>query len=63
MCNRITGLFFFHEATISADVYLDLSTEYVAPQLIDFQLIIIFHQDGAPPLRAVVPNLCNGPHP
>ena len=49
MCNRIIGPFFFHEASITADVYLDLLTEYVAPQLIEFQPTIIFQQDGAPP--------------
>ena len=49
MCNRIIGPFFFHEASITADVYLDLLTEYVAPQLIEFQPTIIFQQHGAPP--------------
>ena len=49
ICNRIIGPFFFHEASITADVYLDLLTEYVAPQLIEFQPTIIFQQDGAPP--------------
>ena len=49
MCNRIIGPFFFHEASITADVYLDLLTEYVAPQLIEFHPTIIFQQHGAPP--------------
>ena len=49
MCNRIIGPFFFHEASITADVYLDLLTKYVAPQLIGFQPTIIFQQDGALP--------------
>ena len=40
---------FFHEATINADVYFDLLTEYVVPQLIDVQPTIILQQDGAPP--------------
>ena len=35
--------------SISANVYLDLLTEYVAPQLNDLQPTIIFQQDGAPP--------------
>ena len=48
-CNRVIGLFFFHETTITADVYLDLLTEYVAPQPIDSQPTIIFQQDGALP--------------
>ena len=33
----------------AANVYLDLLTEYVAPQLNDLQPTIIFQQDGAPP--------------
>ena len=49
MCNRIIGPFFFNEASITADVYLDLLTGYVAPQLIDFQRTIIFEQDGVSP--------------
>ena len=49
MCNRVIGPFFFHERTITADVYLDLLTEYVAPQLIDSQPTIIFQLDGASP--------------
>lgn len=49
MCNRIIGPFFFKETSISANVYLDLLTEYVAPQLSDLQQTIIFQQDGAPP--------------
>ena len=49
MCNRVIGPFFSHETTITADVYLNLLTEYVAPQLIDSQPTIIFQQDGAPP--------------
>ena len=35
MCNVVIGPFFFHEKIITADIYLDLLTEYVAPQLID----------------------------
>ena len=42
MCNRVIGPFFFHETTITADVYLDLLTEYVVAQLIDSQPTIIF---------------------
>ena len=49
MCNQVIGPFFFHERTITADIYLDLLAEYLAPQLIDFQPTIIFQQDGAPP--------------
>ena len=49
MHNQIIGPFFFNEETITANVYLDLLTEYVVPQLNDFQPNIIFQQDGAPP--------------
>jgi hypothetical protein len=37
------------EATISANVYLDMLEIYVAPQLEEFQPWIIFEQDGAHP--------------
>lgn len=49
MCSRIIGPFFFDEPSITANVYLDLLTEYVAPQLHDLQPTIIFQQDGAQP--------------
>lgn len=49
MRNRIIGPFFFAEKTITAAVYLDLLTEYVAPQLADLQPTVMFQQDGAPP--------------
>ncbi|XP_049781100.1 uncharacterized protein LOC126183304 [Schistocerca cancellata] len=49
MCNRIIGQFFFNKSTITADVYLDLLTEYEAPQLTDLKPTTIFQQDGAPP--------------
>ena len=46
---KITGLFFFTEKSITAQIYLDLLTEYVSPQLEQYQLQVIFQQDGAPP--------------
>ena len=49
MCNRILGPFFSNEASITENVYFDLLTENVAPQLDDLQPIIIFQQDSAPP--------------
>ena len=49
MCNRIIRPFCFHEASITADVYLVFLTEYVAPQLIEFQPTNIFQHDGASP--------------
>ena len=41
--------FFFDETSITANVYLDLLTKYVAPQLHDLRPIIILQQDAAPP--------------
>jgi hypothetical protein len=49
MCNRDIGPFLFDKPSITANVYLDLLTEYVAPQLHDLQSTFIFQQDGAPP--------------
>lgn len=49
MYERIVGPFFFAERTITGDIYLDMLTEYVIPQLEEFQPQIIFQQDGAPP--------------
>ena len=37
MCNRMISPLFFNEASITADAYLDFLTEYVAPQLNNFQ--------------------------
>ena len=48
MCDRIIGGFFFYEKSITTTVYLDLLTEYVAPQLNDLLPTIIFQQDGSP---------------
>ena len=49
LCNKVIGPFFFEEKTITADIYLDTLTEYVTPQLEEFQPHILFQQDGAPP--------------
>jgi hypothetical protein len=49
ICNRIIGLFFFNEPSITANVHLDRLTEQVAPQLDDLQPTIIVQQDGALP--------------
>ena len=40
---------FFAEKSITAQIYLDLLTEYVSPQLEQYQTLVIFQQDGAPP--------------
>ena len=43
MHNQIIGPFIFAESTITANIYLDMLKNYVAPRLEEFQ------QDGAPP--------------
>ena len=60
LCNRVVGPFFLHEAAINTDVYFDLPTEYVLPQLIDVQPTIMFQLNGAPPhWRLLVCQLLN----
>ena len=49
MHNRVIGPFFFCERTITANIYLDMLEHFVAPQLNDFQPLVIFLQDGTPP--------------
>ena len=49
MYDKIIGPFFFAEKSIAAQIYLDLLTEYVSPQLEQYQPLVIFQQDGAPP--------------
>ena len=49
LCSKVIGPFFFEEKTITADIYLDTLTEYVTPQLEEFQPHVFFQQDGAPP--------------
>lgn len=48
LCNKVIGPFFFEENTITADIYLDTLTEYITPQLEEFQPHIFLHQDRAP---------------
>ena len=50
MHDKIIGPFFLAEKSITAQIYLDLLTEYVSPQLEQYQLQVVFQQDGAPPL-------------
>ena len=47
--DKIIGPFFFAEKSITAQIYLDVLTEYVSPQLEQYQPQVIFQQDGAPP--------------
>ena len=50
MHDKIIGPFFFAEKSIIVKIYLNLSTEYVSPQLEQFEQQVIFQQDGAPPI-------------
>ena len=49
LCSKVFGSFFFEEKTITANIYLDTLTEYVTPQLEEFQPHVFFQQDGVPP--------------
>ena len=49
MHHQIIGPFIFAESTITANIYLDMLTHYVVPQLEEFQPRVVFQQDGAPP--------------
>ena len=49
MHDKIIGPFFFAEKSITAQIYLEALTEYVSPQLEQYQPQVIFQQDGAPP--------------
>ena len=49
MHDKIIGLFFFVEKSSTAQIYLDVWTEYMSPQLEQYQQQVIFQQDGAPP--------------
>ena len=48
MHDKIIGPFFFAGKSITAQIYLDALTEYVSPQLEQYQPQVIFQQDGAP---------------
>lgn len=47
--DTLIGPFFFHEQTVTGNVYLDMLENYAYPQLEAFQPNVIFQQDGAPP--------------
>ena len=49
MIKLIIVQFFFAEKSITAQIHLDLLTEYVSPQLEQYQPQVIFQQDSAPP--------------
>ena len=46
--DKIIGLFFFAEKSITARIYLDVLTEYVSLKLEQYQPHVIFQQDDAP---------------
>jgi hypothetical protein len=54
MKDRIIGPFFFVEATVTGDVYPDVLEQFMYPQVADFQLNIIYQQDGACSLESGV---------
>lgn len=52
MVDRVIGPFIFVERTINGDIYYDMLTEYVFPQMEDIEAekgLVFFQQDGAPP--------------
>ena len=49
MHDKTIGLFIFAEKSITAQIYLNVLTEYASPQLEQYQPQVIFQQDGAPP--------------
>ena len=49
MHDKIIGPFFFAEKSITAQIYLNILTEYMSPQLEQYQPQVIFQQDDAPP--------------
>ena len=49
MHNKIISPFFFAEKSITAQIYLNVLTECVLPQLEQYQPQFIFQQDGTPP--------------
>ena len=49
MHDKIIDPFFFTEKSITAQIYLDILTEYTSPQLEQYRPQVIFQQDSAPP--------------
>ena len=47
--DRVIGPFFFNEATIRQDNFLDMLLQFALPQVRDRQPQVIFQLDGAPP--------------
>ena len=47
--DRVVGPFFFDEATVKQDNFLDMLLQFAIPQVKDRQPHVIFQLDGAPP--------------
>jgi hypothetical protein len=56
MKDRIIGPFYFMEATVTGDVYLDMMEQFVYPKVVDLQPNIIYQQDRAPTLECLLEN-------
>ena len=49
MHDKIIGPFFFAKKSITAQIYLDVLTKYVSPQVEQYQSQVIFQRDDAAP--------------
>ena len=47
MHNKVIGLIFFPESSITANMYLDMLQLYAATQLEEFESHMVFQQEGA----------------
>jgi hypothetical protein len=47
--DRVIRLFFFAEAKITVNVYLDMLKQFMYPQVVELQLNTIHQQDGPCP--------------
>jgi hypothetical protein len=64
MSDRISGLFLFHESTITSAVYLDMLENCVFPQIVTEVDGFIFQENGAPAnFGAIVRISLNEPFP
>jgi hypothetical protein len=46
---KVYGSFFFSESTVTGRSYLDMTQEWIMPQIDDDSDDFIYQQDGAPP--------------
>ena len=52
--DRLVGLFFFAEDTVTSTIYMNMLEGFAFPQIEDLQPDIILQQDGDPPHWAFV---------